>query len=43
MMRSMGHYPTQKEVENMINEIQHSKYLESGEQVLELDLKMFLK
>lgn len=43
MMRSMGYYPTNKEIENMQNEIRFSKYLDPGEQVEELDLNMFLK
>jgi hypothetical protein len=30
-------------VENMQNEIRYSKYLETGEQVVELDLKIFLR
>ena len=28
MMRSMGFYPTQKEIENMQNEIRFSKYID---------------
>ena len=43
MIRSMGHYPTTKEIENMENEIKFAKYLETGEYVEELDLDMFLK
>lgn len=43
MMRSMGYYPTNKEIENMQNEIRFSRYLDPGEQVEELDLNMFLK
>ena len=44
MMRSMGFYPTQKEIENMQNEIRYSKYVEHyKETVSELDLQMFLK
>lgn len=43
MMRSMGYYPTNKEIENMQNEIRFSKYIDPGEQVEELDLNMFLK
>jgi hypothetical protein len=43
MMRSMGYYPTNKEIENMKNEIRFSKYLDPGIEVDELDLNMFLK
>lgn len=44
MMRSMGFYPTQKEIENMQNEIRYSKYIEHyKETVSELDLQMFLR
>ena len=44
MMRSMGFYPTQKEIENMQNEIRYSRYLQNyKETVNELDLNMFLK
>ena len=44
MMRSMGFYPTNKEIENMQNEVRFSKYLEGlKETVNELDLNLFLK
>mgnify|MGYP000915979297 CR=1 FL=1 len=44
MMRSMGYYPTQKEIDNMQNEIKFSSYMENfKETVNELDLNMFLK
>jgi Ca2+-binding EF-hand superfamily protein len=43
MMRSMGYYPTNKEIENMQNEIKLSKYLETGETLTELDLPIFLR
>lgn len=43
MMMSMGHYPTQKEIDNMITEIKFSEYLEQGKYVDELDLNIFLK
>ncbi|CAD8043854.1 unnamed protein product [Paramecium primaurelia] len=43
MMRSMGYFPTNQEIENMINEIKFSKYLETGEQISELEINTFLK
>lgn len=43
MMRSMGFYPTNQEIENMKNEIKFSKYLDSGEYVTELELNTFLQ
>jgi cilia- and flagella-associated protein 251 len=44
MMRSMGFYPTQKEIDNMQNEIRFSKYIDNYKETLsELDLDMFLK
>lgn len=42
-MRSMGYYPTEKEIENMQNEVKRSGSSETGEFVDELDLLMFLK
>lgn len=44
MMRSMGFYPTQREIENMQNEIRYSKYVDHyKETVSELELQTFLK
>ena len=43
MIRSMGHYPTLKEIQNMENEIKFAEYLEKSEYVEELNLEMFLK
>lgn len=42
MMRSMGYYPTLKEIENMKKEVEKSKHSDTAELVTELDLKMFL-
>lgn len=30
MIRSMGHYPTLKEIENMENEIKYAEYLKKS-------------
>lgn len=43
MMRSMGYYPTDQEIENMKNEIKFSKYLETGEYVIDIEINTFLK
>jgi len=44
MMRSMGFYPTQKEIENMQNEIRFAQYVDNYKETMnELDLDMFLK
>lgn len=43
MMRSMGYFPTNQEIENMKNEIKFSKHLETGEYVTELEINTFLK
>ena len=44
MMRSMGFYPTQKQIQNMQNQIRFLKYVDNYKQTLsELDLDMFLK
>ena len=44
MMRSMGFYPTQKEIENMQNEIKFSSYGDNSRETLsELNLAMFLR
>jgi hypothetical protein len=43
MMRSMGYYPTEKEIQNMKDEIKYSQMLETNKEVEELDIGMFLK
>ena len=30
MMRALGHYPTNKEIENMMNEVKYSQFLETN-------------
>ena len=43
MMRALGFYPTNKEIDNMLNEIKYSKYLETQSMVADLNLDMFLR
>ncbi|XP_071509123.1 cilia- and flagella-associated protein 251-like [Diadema antillarum] len=43
VMRAMGHYPSEQEVEDMINEIKFSKYVDTGEYVSYIDLGTFIK
>ena len=43
MMRALGHYPTNKEIENMMNEIKYSHFLETGSYETELNLSSFVK
>ncbi|KAM9219278.1 LOW QUALITY PROTEIN: cilia- and flagella-associated protein 251 [Leptosomus discolor] len=43
VMRAMGFYPSEKKIEEMINEVKFSKYVETGEQVTEINLGDFIK
>ena len=43
MMQALGYYPTKKEIENMMNEVKYSEYLETGKFVTELNLSTFVK
>ncbi|XP_018655297.1 putative wd-repeat protein [Schistosoma mansoni] len=43
VMRAIGFYPTEAEVENMINEIKYSKFCETGEYTTEIDLDTFIQ
>ena len=43
VMRAMGHYPSEQEVEDMINEVKFSNYVDTGEYVTEIDLGTFIK
>ena len=42
VMRAMGFYPSEQEVEDMLNEVKFSKYVETGEDVTEIDLGNFI-
>lgn len=43
LMRAMGYYPTQQEIQNMMNEVRFSTYTDSGEPNLYVDLPTFIK
>ncbi|NWH73656.1 CF251 protein, partial [Piaya cayana] len=43
VMRAMGVYPSEKKIEDMINEVKFSKYADTGEQVTQISLGDFLK
>ncbi|KFQ26000.1 WD repeat-containing protein 66, partial [Merops nubicus] len=43
VMRAMGFYPSEEEIEEMINEIKFSKYADTGEQVTKINLEDFIK
>ncbi|NXX17943.1 CF251 protein, partial [Podargus strigoides] len=43
IMRAMGFYPSEEKVEEMINEVKFSKYVDTGEQVTDINLGDFIK
>ena len=43
LMRAMGHYPTEQEIENMIDEVKYSTFTESGQKVTSFDLDTFVR
>ncbi|XP_078733250.1 cilia- and flagella-associated protein 251 isoform X1 [Lampetra fluviatilis] len=43
LMRALGHYPTQQEIEQIINEVRFAHYAETGEFVTSLNLPEFLR
>uniref|UniRef100_A0A8V5H9N6 Uncharacterized protein n=1 Tax=Melopsittacus undulatus TaxID=13146 RepID=A0A8V5H9N6_MELUD len=43
VMRAMGFYPSEKEIEEMLNEVKFSNYVDTGEQVTKINLEDFIK
>ncbi|XP_072207169.1 cilia- and flagella-associated protein 251 isoform X3 [Excalfactoria chinensis] len=43
VMRAMGFYPSEEEIEEMMNEVKFSEYVDSGEQVTKINLGDFIK
>ncbi|XP_052652805.1 cilia- and flagella-associated protein 251 [Harpia harpyja] len=43
VMRAMGFYPSEEKIEEMINEVKFSKYVDTGEQVTKINLGDFIK
>ncbi|XP_021268976.1 cilia- and flagella-associated protein 251 isoform X2 [Numida meleagris] len=43
VMRAMGFYPSEEEIEEMINEVKFSEYVDTGEQVTKINLGDFIK
>ncbi|XP_053328771.1 cilia- and flagella-associated protein 251 [Spea bombifrons] len=43
IMRALGFYPSEQEVENMLNEVKFSEYVDTGKQVTHINLEDFIK
>ena len=43
LMRALGCYPTEKEIENMCSEVKYSRFTETGQTIDAIDLDTFVK
>ncbi|KFP24469.1 WD repeat-containing protein 66, partial [Colius striatus] len=43
VMRAMGFYPSEEQIEEMLNEVKFSKYVDTGEQVTRINLEDLIK
>ncbi|TPP61899.1 WD repeat-containing protein 66 [Fasciola gigantica] len=43
VMRAIGYYPTEEDIENMINEVKYSGFVETGTYVSDIDLDTFIQ